>query len=70
MYLNNIMSMLKIHLYPSHIGHVLRLPDAVSLDIASLRIAMTVPEVVGTENWVTSNLPFLLDPSSITNMQS
>ena len=37
---------------------------------ASLRIILTVPEVVGTENWVTSNLPFLLDPSSIAKMQS
>ena len=31
---------------------------------------LTVPEVVGTENWVTSNIPFLLDKSSIAKMQS
>ena len=58
---------------PFHIGHVLRLPGAVSLDVlhnASLRITLTVPEVVDTENWVTSSLPFLLDPSSIAKMQS
>ena len=68
-----IVGMLKIHLGPSHIGHVLRLPGAVSPDVlhnVSLRIALTVSEVVGTENRVTSNLPFLLDPSSIAAMQS
>ena len=35
-----------------------------------LSITMTVTEVVGTENWVTSNLPFLFKPSSIAKMQS
>ena len=52
---------------------MLRLPGAVSPDVlhfASLPITLTVQEVVGTENWVTSNLPFLLDPSSIAKMQS
>ena len=36
----------------------------------SLRITLTVPEVhvAGTEIEVTSNLPFLLDPSSIANV--
>ena len=33
-------------------------------------ITLTVPEVAGTENRVTSNLPFLLDPTSIAKMQS
>ena len=64
---------LNIHLCPSHIGHVLRLPGAVSPDVLnfeSLRITLTVSEVVGIENWVTSNLPLLLDPSSIAKMQS
>ena len=73
MYHNNIVDMLKIHLCPSHIGQVLKLPGAVSLDVlhnTSLQITLTVPEVVGTENEVTSNLPFLLDPSSIAKMQS
>ena len=44
---------LKIHLCLSHIGQVLRLPGAVSPDVllfASLRITLTVSEVVGTEN--------------------
>ena len=73
MYNNNIVGTLKIHLCLSHIGQVLRLPGAVSPDVlrfASLRITLTVPKVVGTENRVTSNLPFLLDPSSIAKMQS
>ena len=63
---------LKIHLSPSHIGQVVRLPGAVSPDAmynASLRITLTVPEVVGIQNWVTSNLPFLLDSSIIAKMQ-
>ena len=58
---------------PFHIRQVLRLSGAVSLDVlrfASLRITLTVPEVVGTENRVTSSLPFLLDPSNIAKMQS
>ena len=73
MYHNNIVGTLTIHLCPSHIGQVLRLPGAVSLDVlrfASLRITLAVPEVVGTKNLVTSNLPFLVDPSSIAKMQS
>ena len=72
-YHNNIAGTLKIHLCPSHIGHVLMLPGAVSPDVllfASLRITLTVAEVVGTEKWVTSNLPFLLNSSSIAKMQS
>ena len=70
---NNTVGTLMLHLCPSHIGQVLRLPGAVSSDVlrfASLWITVTVPEVIGTENWVTSNLLFLLDPSSITKMQS
>ena len=30
---------------------------------------LEVLEVVDTESWVTSNLPFLLDPSSIGEIQ-
>ena len=59
MYYNNIMDTLKLHLCPSHIG----LPGAVSPDVlhnASLWIILTVPEVLDTENRVTSNLLFLL----------
>ena len=73
MYHNIIMGMLKIHLCLSHIGQVLRLPGAVSTDMlhnASLQITLTVPEVVGTENRVISNLPFLLDTSSIAKIKS
>ena len=65
--------MLNIHLCPSNIQQVLKLPDAVSPDVlhnTSLRITLTVPEVVGTENWITSVVPFLFDPSSIAKMQS
>ena len=72
-YRNNILGTLKKHLCLPHIGHLLRLPGAVSPDVlhfASLRITLTVPEVVGTENWATSILPLLVDPSSITKMQS
>ena len=68
-YHNNIVGMLKIHLCLSHI----RLHGAVSPDVlpvASLQMTLTVSEVVGTENWVTSNLPFQLDPSSIAKTQS
>ena len=43
-------------------------PDV--LHFASLWITLTVPEGVGTENWAISNLPFLLNPSSIARMQS
>ena len=63
-YYNNIMGTLKIHFCPSHIGQVLRLPGAVSLDVlrfAFFRITLKVPEVVNTKNWVTFNLPILLD---------
>ena len=73
MYSNNIVGMLKIRLCLSHIGQVFRLPGAVSQDVfhfASLRTTLTIPEVVGTEKWVTSTLPFLLYPSSIAKMQS
>ena len=73
MYHNTIMGTLKIHLCPSHIGQVLRVPGAVSPDVlhnASLRITLTIPEMAGTENWVTSNLPSLLDPSSMAKIQS
>ena len=60
-----------IHLCPLHIGQVLRLSGAVSLDMLSfayLRIILAVPEVVDTENRVTSNLPLLLDPRCIAKM--
>ena len=66
MYHNNIVGALIIE-------QVLRLPGAVSLNVlhnAFLRITLTVPEVVGTEDRVTTNLPFLLDPGSITKMQA
>ena len=51
----------KIGLCHLHIGQVLRLPGSVSLDIlhnVSLRITLTVPEVVDIYNWGTSSLPF------------
>ena len=54
-------------------GASVRLPGAVSPDVLRfkfLRITLAVPEVVGIENWVTSNIPFLLDSSSIAKMQS
>ena len=73
MYHNNIMGTLKIYLCSSHIGQVSKLPGAVSSDVllfAFVRITLTVPEVVGIKNWVTSNLPFLLDPRIIAKMQS
>ena len=73
MYHNNILNTLKIHSCSSHIGQVFRLPVAGSTDLlhkAALQITLTALEVVDTENWVTSNLPFLLDPSSIAKMQS
>ena len=53
MYHNISMGTVKIPFCLSHIGQVLRLPGAVSPDVlrnASLRITLTVPEVVGTEN--------------------
>ena len=73
MYHNNIVGTLKVYFCSSHIEHVLRLPSAVSPDMlyfASLQITLTVPEVVGTKNEVTCNLPFIYDPSSIAKMQS
>ena len=73
MYHNNIVNTLKTYLRFCTFGQVLRLPGAVSPDVlrfAFLRIILTVPELVGTENWIASNLPFLLDPSSIVIMQS
>ena len=69
---NNVIGSLTTHLCPSHIGQVLRLPGAVSLDKfynAFLPITLTVPEVVGTENGVSSNLPFLLNSTSMAKMQ-
>ena len=51
MYHNNIVDMLKIYLCLPHIGQVLMLPGAVSLYVlhfASLRVTLTVPEVVGS----------------------
>ena len=59
--------------YRGHVKHpplpfthweVLRLPGADGPDVlhdVSLWITLTVPEVIGTKNWVTSNLPLLLD---------
>ena len=55
MYHNNIVGTIKIHLCPSHIGQVIRLPGSVSLDvlrIASLQVTLAVLEVVDT--WVNS----------------
>ena len=49
-YHNNIVGTLKIYFCSSYIGKVLRLP---------VRITLTVPKVLGTENWVTSSLPSL-----------
>ena len=40
------------------------------LHFASLRVTLIVTEVIGTDNRATSNLPFLLYPSSIAQMQS
>ena len=71
--MDSTVDMLKIHLCPLHIGQVLRLSGAVSpgvLHNAFLRITLTVPEVVDTENGVTSNLPFFFDPGSIAKIQS
>ena len=69
-YRNNIVGTLWIHLSPSHIGQVLMLSGAVSPDVlhlASLQITLTVPEVVGTENGVNSNLPFRYSVTAIIN---
>ena len=79
MYHNNIVGMLRIHLSPSHLRfwyilrQVLKLPGAVRLDVlpnASLRITLTIPELVGTENEDTSNLPYMLDRSSMAKIYS
>ena len=73
MYHKIIVNTLKIHLYPTHIEKLLALPGAVRSDMlhnASLRITLTVPNVVGTENRVTSNLTFLLNTSSIARIQT
>ena len=73
MYDNDFVGTLKIHLCSSHIGQVLRLTGAVSPDllhITFLRITLTVPAVIGTENLVTFNLPFPPDSSSTAKMQS
>ena len=54
MHHNNIVGTLKIHLCPSHIEQVLRLPGAVSSDVshnAFLRNTLAAPEGVDTENW-------------------
>ena len=70
-YRNNIVDALKVPLCPSLIGQVLRLPGGASpvgLHNASLRMTLTVPEMVGAENQVTSRLPFLLDPRRIAKM--
>ena len=72
-YHNNIVGILKVRLYPAHIGQVGSLSGAVSpgvLRFISLRNTLSVPEVVGTENWVNSSLPSLLNPSSIAQNQS
>ena len=68
MYHNNIVVTLTNYLWPSHIGGVLRLPHAAGLEVlrnASLRITLIILEVVDTENWVTSSLPFLHNPKGI-----
>ena len=53
-----------------HIGQVLMLPGAISPEVLhniTLRITLTVPEVVDTGNWVTSNLPFRYSVTAIIN---
>ena len=73
MYHNNNVGKLKIHLCPTLNGQVLTLPGAASQDVfhnAFHHITQIVPEVVGTENQVISNLSFLLNQSSVTKMQS
>ena len=60
---------ISFRLCPLRIGQVLRLPGS-GVPYASLRIKLTVSEVVGTKNWVNFSLPFLLDLSSIARMQS
>ena len=71
MYHNNIVGASKVPFGPSLVEQMLRLPGGVSpvrLHNASLRMTLTVPEMVGAENQVTSRLPFLLDPRSIAKM--
>ena len=72
-YHDNIVGTFKIYLCSSYIGHVLRLSGDVRPDVLRLEflpITQTVPVVVGTKNRVTSNLPFLLDPSSMAKTHS
>ena len=61
LYHNNIVSTFKIHFCALHIGQVLKLGGTVNPDVlhnAFLQITLTVPQVVNTENGVTSKLPF------------
>ena len=63
-YRNHIVGTLKILLCPLHITHWVKAAWCYQPDVlhkASHQIALKVPEVVGTENRVTSNPPFLLD---------
>ena len=63
---NNIVGMLKVYLCPSDIVQILMLPGSVSLDdLHNASLVLTVPEEVDTENWIISNLPILLEPSSV-----
>ena len=73
MYHNNNVGKLKIHLCPTLNRQVLTLAGAASQDVlhnAFHRTTQIVPNVVDTENEVTSNLPFMLDSSRVTKMQS
>ena len=68
-----VMETFRINLCSLHIGQVLRLSGAASPDVLhfpSLPITLTVPDVLGTEDQVTYNLPFILDPCRIANIQS
>ena len=65
---NIMVGTLKMYICISHIEQMLRLPGAVALYISL--ITLTVLEVLGTKNWVTSNLLFQLDPSNIVKIQS
>ena len=47
------------------IVQVLRLPSAVSLDV-QCNATLQASEVVYTENWVTSTLPFLLTQAAFS----
>ena len=54
LYQNTIVGFLKVHFCLSHIGQVLRWLCAVILDLlcfASFWITLTVPDVVGADNW-------------------